>query len=134
MTMVTNSPTKSKDDYKWKKGFCPNPNGRPKKVLTADELMDQQIKRDLKVVAKQHSPEAFRFLLETMRNKEAAIQHRLSAASQILDRGWGKPSNHTEVSVNVYEKLSDAELVKFISGVEIEGEVISEEADEEEQS
>jgi len=118
----------------WKKGYCPNPNGRPKKVLTAEELMDQQIRRDLKVVAKEHSPEAFRFLLETMRNTTAGVQHRLAAASQILDRGWGKPTNHTEISVSVYDKLSDAELIKFITGETIEGELLEVDSDEEAES
>jgi hypothetical protein len=102
----------------------PGGPGRPKKVLTAQELMDQQIRRDLKAVAKQHSPEAFRFLLETMRDTTAGVQHRLNAATQILDRGWGKPTNHTEVSVNVYDKLSDQELIKFITGEEIEIEAV----------
>ena len=102
----------------------PGGPGRPKKVYTAQELMDKQIRRDLKAVAKEHSPEAFRFLLETMRDTSAGLQHRLNAATQILDRGWGKPTNHTEISVDVYNKLSDAELISFISGVEIDGEVI----------
>jgi hypothetical protein len=102
----------------------PGGPGRPKKVLTAEEIMDNQIKKDLKAVAKQHSPEAFRFLLQTMRNEEASIKNRMEAATQILDRGWGKPTNHTSVSVDVYEKMSDTELIKLITGKEIEGTVL----------
>jgi len=118
--MSRGTPSEAQLAARIKPGQVLNPTGRPKKVLTAQELMDQQIRRDLKAVAKQHSPEAFRFLLETMRDTTAGVQHRLNAATQILDRGWGKPTNHTEVSVSVYEKLSDAELIKFITGEEIE--------------
>jgi len=119
---LTNQP-KRRGNPAWVVGNPGGP-GRPKKVLTAQELMDQQIRRDLKAVAKQHSPEAFRFLLETMRDTTAGVQHRLAAAQSILDRGWGKPTNHTEVSVNVYDKLSDQELIKFITGEEIEIEAV----------
>ena len=109
---------------KIKRGEVRNPNGRPRKVWTAEELMDKRIKKDLRAVAKEHSPEAFRFLLNTMRNEDAALQHRMNAATQILDRGFGKPSQHNEVTVSVLDRMSDQELIKIITGVEIEGEVI----------
>ena len=116
-----------------KPGEVRNPYGRPKKIYTAQELMDQQIKRDLKAAAKNDSPEAYRFLLETMRNQDANLQHRLAAATQILDRGWGKPTNQTEISVSVYDRMSEVELIKMITGEEldesvIEGEVVGDES------
>lgn len=117
------TPVVKKGRHKFLPGNPGGP-GRPKKVLTAQELFDQQVRRDLKAVAKQNSPEAFRTLLEIMRDTTVGVQHRLNAASQILDRGWGKPTNHVDVSVNVYEKLSDQELIKFITGTEIDGELI----------
>jgi hypothetical protein len=43
----------------------------------------------------------------------------LTAASTILDRGHGKAVNQTEISIGVYDKLSDAELVKFITGSDV---------------
>jgi len=119
---LTNQP-KRRGNPAWVVGNPGGP-GRPKKVLTAQELMDQQIRRDLKAVAKQHSPEAFRFLLETMRDTTAGVQHRLNAATQILDRGWGKPTNQTDINVNVYDKMTNEELVKLITGKEIDGELI----------
>ena len=131
MSTVSNSPPKSKDDYKWKKGFCPNPLGRPKKVLTAEELFEQKVRRDLKAAAKDFSAEALQTLVNIMRDSTAGVQHRLAAASQILDRGHGKPTNHTELNVNTYERLSDAELIKFITGQEIEGEAVEIYSDEE---
>lgn len=116
-----------------KPGEVRNPHGRPKKIYTAQELMDQQIKRDLKAAAKNDSPEAYRFLLETMRNQDANLQHRLAAATQILDRGWGKPTTQTEISVSVYDRMSEVELIKMITGEEldesvIEGEVVGDDA------
>ena len=48
----------------------------------------------------------------------------MNAATQILDRGFGKPSQHNEVTVSVLDRMSDQELIKIITGVEIEGEVI----------
>lgn len=122
--MSRGTPSEAQLAARIKPGQVLNPNGRPKKVLTAAELFEQQIKRDLKAAAKQHSPEAFRFLLDTMRDTTAGVQHRLNAATQILDRGWGKPTNHTEISVGVYDKLSDEELIKFISGEQIDVEAI----------
>ena len=100
----------------WVKGFSPNPNGRPKKVLTAQELFEQKVKRDLKAAARDYSHEALQTMLDIMRDATVAPQYRLTAASAILDRSHGKPVNQTEISVGVYEKLSDVELVKFITG------------------
>ena len=97
---------------------------RRKRVFTAEELFNQRVRKGLKSVARDYSAEAFSFLLNTMRDDDVAMQHRMNAATQILDRGWGKPAQHNEVSVSVLDNLSDQELIKIITGVEIEGEVI----------
>ena len=68
--MSRGTPTSNQLSHRFQPGNPGGP-GRPKKILTAAELMDQQIKRDLKAVAKDHSPEAFRFLLEVMRDTTA---------------------------------------------------------------
>lgn len=130
---MSRAPTQAQIAARIKPGEVRNPYGRPKKIYTAQELMDQQIKRDLKAAAKNDSPEAYRFLLETMRNQDANLQHRLAAATQILDRGWGKPTNQTEISVSVYDRMSEVELIKMITGEEldesvIEGEVVGDDA------
>ena len=130
---MSRAPTQAQIAARIKPGEVRNPYGRPKKIYTAQELMDQQIKRDLKAAAKNDSPEAYRFLLETMRNQDANLQHRLAAATQILDRGWGKPTNQTEISVSVYDRMSEVELIKMITGEEldesvIEGEVVGDES------
>ena len=97
-------------------GQSGNPNGRPKKILTAQELFERKVKQDLKAAARDYSHEALQTMLDIMRDVNVAPQYRLTAASSILDRSHGKPVNQTEISVGVYEKLSDAELVKFITG------------------
>lgn len=122
---MSRAPTPAQLAARIKPGQVLNPNGRPKKVLTAAELFDQQIKRDIKAAAKENSPEAYRFLLEVMRDTTVSVQHRLSAATQILDRAHGKPTNQTEISVSVYDKMDEQELIKLITGVEIEGELVS---------
>lgn len=116
-------------------GKSGNPNGRPKKVITAQELFERKVKKDVKAAARDYSAEALQTLIDIMRNPEVQPQIRVTAANSILDRGHGKPVNQTEISVGLYDKLSDLELVKFISGVEtIEGEVLSSMDDDQESS
>jgi hypothetical protein len=117
-----------------KPGQVLNPNGRPKKVLTAQELLDRQIRKDIRQAAKDHSPEAFRFLLETMRNQDASLQYRMDAAKTIIDRGWGKPVAQTDINVNVYERMNEVELIKLITGEEIDSSLIEAEVQDEEDS
>ena len=38
----------------------------------------------------------------------------------LLDRGHGKAVNQTEITVGVYDKMSDSELIKFITGETID--------------
>ena len=113
-----------------KRGFFEKGNtyalgkGRPRRVWTAQELFEQKVRKDLKAAAKDFGAEALTTIVNIMRDENVSAQHRLSAAAQILDRGFGKPKNETEITVGVYERLSSEELVRFITGKEIEGEVI----------
>ena len=105
-------------------GEVRNPNGRPKKIWTAQELFEQKVRKDLKAAAKDFGAEALTTIVNIMRDENVSAQHRLSAAAQILDRGFGKPKNETEITVGVYERLSSEELVRFITGKEIDAELI----------
>ena len=91
-------------------------HGRPKKTRTEEEQFADKVKRDLKSAAKEFSAEALSVLVEILRDKKLAPQHRLAAASQILDRSHGKARHHVDVVVDPYERYTNAQLIDFILG------------------
>ena len=91
-------------------------HGRPKKTRTEEEQFADKVKRDLKSAAKEFSAEALSVLVEILRDKKLAPQHRLAAASQILDRSHGKARHHVDVVVDPYERYSNSQLIDFILG------------------
>lgn len=62
------------------KGQSGNPDGRKK--------MPQDMKKMLEAAA----PEAVAFLIETMKNEKADPKIRVSCATRILERAYGKPN------------------------------------------
>jgi hypothetical protein len=82
------------------KPFAPgqsgNPGGRPR------------MPEDVKALARSYTREAIETLAGVMRNDEAPAAARVTAASNILDRAWGKPAQH--LTVDPVGDLSDAEL------------------------
>lgn len=74
----------------FKSGVSGNPSGRPKSDVSIREL------------AKTHTETALSTLAEIMVNPKATPTARVNAACALLDRGWGKPSQHIEaVGVSV---------------------------------
>lgn len=65
-------------------GKSGNPKGRPKKD------------RRLQALAREHTDEALETLVFMMRNGEQ--RERLSAATALLDRGWGRPPQQNILS------------------------------------
>jgi hypothetical protein len=59
----------------WKKGYCPNPGGRPTKNRTIEEL------------AREHTPAAIAALVAALKNP----RERVPAAAELLNRAWGRP-------------------------------------------
>ena len=64
---------------RWAPGSSPNPGGRPKVIA------------DIRHLARQHTTTALQALVEIAENGEHEAA-RVSAASAILDRAWGKPT------------------------------------------
>jgi hypothetical protein len=81
------------------KGQSGNPGGRPKAIVQIEQI------------ARENSPIAMKTLVEIANDKKAPSAARVSAATAILDRGYGKPRQDTRVQhVDEFEKLSDEEL------------------------
>ena len=95
---------------------CPGGPGRPKKILTPEEIFERKVKNDLRAAAKTFSAEALQTLASIMRNPDANAQHRIAAANSLLDRGHGKPRQETTLTVDVYAQMSDADLIRCITG------------------
>lgn len=77
------------------KGKSGNPGGRPKEDITLKEL------------ARQHTVAAVETLATIMKSKTATSTARVSAASALLDRGYGKPTQTIDANVNLHEVLLD---------------------------
>ena len=86
----------------WSKGVSGNPGGRPK------------MPRDLVEAARAHSVEMLEVLIKLARNSSTPPTARISAATAILDRGYGKPSVTIETTHGSLDHMSDAELEALI--------------------
>jgi hypothetical protein len=51
---------------------------------------------EIRSLARSHTRSALNVLVGVMRSKDATAAARVSAASAILDRGWGKPKQSIE--------------------------------------
>lgn len=75
------------------KGHTNNPNGRPKMP---------RVVRDRFQGAASHVPE---FMQAIMNDTSEKTADRIRAAEVILDRAYGKPTQHTELDANVKTSL-----------------------------
>ena len=72
----------------FKPGQSGNPGGRPAVVKEVQDL------------AREHTKEALSALVEILNDKAAPAAARVSAASAILDRGYGKPQQTIDANIN----------------------------------
>ncbi len=61
---------------------------------------------DVRDAARQHTLAAVETLVSVMEDLKAPHSARVAAANGILDRGYGKATQHIEAEVNVYDSLS----------------------------
>jgi hypothetical protein len=92
---------------KWVKGQSGNPGGRPKGAY------------DLQERARRHVNLALEALIEVASNKEAPPAARVSAASVLLDRGFGKPlqTTHSTITKVDLDKWTDGELAEYLTAL-----------------
>ncbi len=117
----------------FKKGQSGNPTGLPQKPET---IAKRQIAKDIRDLCRKHTPDAINALIDVVNSKSSPPAARVAAANSILDRGWGKPQVEVNATVTMYDRMSDAELIKLITGNVIEGEVLKvlEESEREQQA
>lgn len=73
---------------RWVKGQSGNPKGRPVKD------------RSLSAICRTFTEEAVETLVEVMRTGDKPME-RVAAATVLLDRGWGRPSQQMDVTIEL---------------------------------
>lgn len=100
---------------KFAKGVSGNPGGRPKG------------EGDIRELARQHTPQAIRRLVKVMNDDNATASAQVAASTALLDRGWGRPAQTINATVDagqyqqqVEASLADSamELLKSMRGTE----------------
>src|SRR5688500_1805009 len=94
------------------KGQSGNPGGRPKVV------------GDVQTLARERTTAAISALTEIVEDRQAPPAARVSAATALLDRGYGKPpqSNTVTISQKDIKQLTDDELMPIAAAALKEGE------------
>lgn len=73
---------------------------------------------DIRSLARAHTAKALNVLCGIMEQSEAPPAARVSAATALLDRGWGKPSQIVDMTVRkqIAKELGDDELADIAAG------------------
>ena len=60
---------------------------------------------DIRSLARRHTQTALKTLLSIASSEKASDSARVSAATALLDRGWGKPKQELEVSGDIMSEF-----------------------------
>ena len=73
---------------------------------------------DVRDAARQHTLAAVETLVSVMKDRKAPHSARVAAANGILDRGYGKATQHIEAELSVYDSLGLAEQQALLAILE----------------
>jgi hypothetical protein len=73
---------------------------------------------EIRSLARKYTEQAIETLVHVMREPKAPQASRVAAATALLDRGWGKPQQTTELTVKRVSanQLADDELADIAAG------------------
>lgn len=73
---------------------------------------------DIRSLARSHTDTALKTLAGIMNQDDAPAASRVAAACALLDRGWGKPNQTTDITVRrvIAKELADDELADIALG------------------
>lgn len=98
---VTKGNTVGKE-YRWKKGFCPNPSGRPPRSIL-DQALEYELNRLVKVKKKKGAKADWKRIHKARQIAKVVLQQLLSGkkgmAQLVFERIGGKPLQQIEAKV-----------------------------------
>jgi hypothetical protein len=100
--------SKDIEPHKFPKGTSGNPNGRPKKLPQLDKLLADVLGEEKDGVS------AAEAILKKLR--QMASQGNLRAAEILLDRGYGKAKQHTDITTDG-QKLPSVTIIRPPLGI-----------------
>jgi hypothetical protein len=89
---------------------------------------------EVKELARAYSEEAIKTLATVMKDKKAPASARVRAANAIIDRAYGKPTQHIEAHVDLIDRLSLSEQEALSAALAVLGDEEPEESHDAEES
>jgi hypothetical protein len=87
----------------WKRGQSGNISGRPRRPAAVEAC---KTIADVKAAAREMTPKALATLEQVMDDPKAPPAARVGAATAVLDRGWGRPTQSIEGQVGItFERM-----------------------------
>jgi hypothetical protein len=99
----------------FKPGVSGNPDGRPKRLETIEA---RRVVADVKAAARELTLDAMDTLKLVMKDPKAPPAARVGAATAILDRGWGKPTQPVDANINWTDSIALEEKEAMLAVLE----------------